>query len=311
MKNKLPNLLMTIIQTPADRFLNLPDYAFAPHHTSVGEANQPLRMHYVDEGDANAPVVLLLHGEPSWSYLYRKMIPVFVAAGYRAIAPDLIGFGKSDKILEKEAYSYNQHVLWLTQFIEVLDLKGITLVAQDWGGLLGLRVLAENEARFARVSIANTGLPTGDQTPSEAFMQWRSFSQTVPEFPTGLILQGATVRSLTPAEIAAYDAPFPDETYKAAARMFPVLVPISPDDPAAQSNRRAWAVLMECQKPFLTCFSDQDPVTRGTDAVFQKLVPGAKNQPHQTLVGGGHFLQEDVGEQWARATVALIEADQT
>lgn len=300
---------MTILQTPADRFLNLPDYPFAPHYVSVGDETQPLQLHYIDEGDTNAPVVLLLHGEPSWSYLYRKMIPIFVEVGYRAIAPDLIGFGKSDKILEREAHSYNQHVSWLTDFITRLDLQGVTLVAQDWGGLLGLRVLAENESRFARVSIANTGLPTGDQPPSEAFLQWRAFSQTVPEFPTGFILQGATVRQLTDAELAAYDAPFPDETYKAAARMFPVLVPISPDDPAAEPNRRAWAALMQWQKPFLTCFSDQDPVTRGADAVFQKLVPGAKKQPHQTLVGGGHFLQEDVGEAWARTTVALIQAN--
>ncbi len=300
---------MTILQTPADRFLNLPDYAFAPNYVLVGDAAQPLRMHYVDEGDPAAPIVLLLHGEPSWSYLYRRMIPIFVAAGYRAVAPDLVGFGKSDKILEKEAYSYNQHVLWLTQFVNALDLQAVTLVAQDWGGLLGLRVLAENESRFARVSIANTGLPTGDQPPSEAFMQWRAFSQAVPEFPTGFIIQGATVRTLTATEIAAYDAPFPDETYKAAARMFPVLVPISPDDPAAEANRRAWAALMQWQKPFLTCFSDQDPVTKGADAVFQKLVPGANHQPHQTLVGGGHFLQEDVGDAWARATVALIKAN--
>ena len=297
---------MTILQTPADRFQTLPDYPFAPHYVSVGDETQPLQLHYLDEGDAHAPVVLLLHGEPSWSYLYRKMIPIFVEAGYRAIAPDLIGFGKSDKILEREAYSYKQHVSWLTEFVMRLDLQDITLVAQDWGGLLGLRVLAENESRFARVSIANTGLPTGDQPPSEAFLQWRAFSQTVPEFPTGFILQGATVRKLTDDEVAAYDAPFPDETYKAAARMFPVLVPISPDDPAAEPNRRAWAALMQWQKPFLTCFSDQDPVTRGADAVFQKLVPGAKNAPHQTLAGGGHFLQEDVGEAWARATVALI-----
>jgi haloalkane dehalogenase len=291
---------MTILQTPADRFLNLPDYDFAPHYVSVGDAAQPLQMHYIDEGDPTAPVVLLLHGEPSWSYLYRKMIPVFVEAGYRAIAPDLVGFGKSDKILEKEVYSYHQHVSWLTQFVETLDLQDITLVAQDWGGLLGLRVLAENQSRFARVSIANTGLPTGDQTPSEAFLQWQTFSQTVPEFPT---------RKLTDAGVAAYDAPFPDESYKAAARMFPALVPTAPDDPATEANRRAWAVLMQWQKPFLTCFSDQDPVSRGADAVFQKLVPGAKNQPHQTLVGGGHFLQEDVGQQWAQATVAFIQND--
>ena len=180
---------------------------------------------------------------------------------------------------------------------------------QDWGGLLGLRVLAENEDRFARVSIANTGLPTGHQAPSEAFIQWRAFSQIIPEFPMGFILQRATVRELTEDEVAAYDAPFPDETYKTAARMFPVLVPISPNDPAAEPNRRAWAALMQWQKPFLTCFPDQDPVTRGADAVFQKLVPGAKNAPHQTLAGEGHFLQEDVGEQWARATVALIRAN--
>jgi haloalkane dehalogenase len=295
---------MTILQTPAERFANLKDYPFAPHFVEVAPN---LQMHYVDEGNATDPVVLMLHGEPSWSYLYRKMIPIVRDAGYRVIAPDLIGFGKSDKIVEKEAYSYQSHVDWITKFIKALDLQGITLVCQDWGGLIGLRVAAENEARFARISAANTFLPTGEQPGSEAFMQWRAFSQSVPVFPTSFIINGAVVTKLSADELAAYDAPFPDESYKAAARMFPILVPITPDDPAANANKKAWEVLMKWEKPFLTCFSDQDPITKGGEKALQKLIPGCAGQPHVIIENGGHFLQEDKGEEWAEKIVAFMK----
>ncbi|MBO0937990.1 haloalkane dehalogenase [Fibrella sp. HMF5335] len=293
---------MTILRTPAARFDKLPDYPFAPHYLNVGE---DLHMHYVAEGNVDALPVLLLHGEPTWSYLYRKMIPILVEAGYRVVAPDLIGFGKSDKIAEAEAYSYQKHIDWLTSFVQQLDLQQITLVCQDWGGLLGLRLAAENESRFARICAANTGLPTGDQPPSEAFLQWQTFSQTIASLPIGQLISMGCTNKLPTNVIAAYDAPFPDETYKTAARVFPKLVPTSPNDPAASANRAAWQVLMRWQKPVLTCFSDGDPITAGGDKIMQKLIPGAAGQPHITL-SGGHFLQEDAGKQWAEQIVAWM-----
>jgi haloalkane dehalogenase len=286
-----------VLRTPEACFANLPDYPFQPNYATVGEN---LRMHYVDEGEPTAPPVLLLHGEPTWSFLYRKMIPVLTAAGLRAIAPDLVGFGKSDKPTDPALFTYQRHVDWLAEFVEKLDLREITLVCQDWGGLLGLRVLAAMPDRFARVVVANTGLPTGDRPAPEAFRQWQQFSQTVPELPVGKIVSGGCALRLSPELIAAYDAPFPDETYKTAARRFPALVPTTPDDPAAEPNRQAWQVLQTWNKPFLTAFSDGDPITAGGERVFQKLVPGAAGQPHVTIAGAGHFLQEDRGEEFAR-----------
>ncbi|AQG80518.1 haloalkane dehalogenase [Spirosoma montaniterrae] len=300
---------MTILQTPETRFANLPGYPFAPNYVSVGDGAYPrqLRMHYVDEGPRDSTeTVLMLHGEPTWSYLYRNMIPMVAGAGYRVIAPDLIGFGKSDKLLEQDAYSYQSHIDWLTMFIKTLDLQHITLVCQDWGGLLGLRLAAENSDRFVRITASNTGLPTGDQPPSEAFLQWQAFSQTIASLPIGSLIRMGCVTKLPADVIAAYDAPFPDETYKAASRIFPKLVPTSPDDPAAPANRAAWQVLMQWQKPFLTCFSDRDPITAGGDRVLQKLIPGAQGQSHVTLSPGGHFVQEDKGEEWAERVVRFI-----
>lgn len=300
---------MDFLRTPDDRFANLPGYPFAPHYVEIpaGDAGR-LRMHYVDEGPRDADPVLLLHGEPSWSFLYRKMIPGLVAAGHRVIAPDLVGFGRSDKPVRREDYTYQRHVDWLRAFLEALDLRRITLFCQDWGGLLGLRLVAEHSERFARVVAANTFLPTGDGKPSDAFLAWREFSQKVPEFPTGRILQGATVTELPPEVVAAYDAPFPDESYKAGARQFPTLVPIAPDDPASAANRAAWAKLERFEKPFLTAFSDQDPVTRGGDAALRERIPGARGQAHVTIAGGGHFLQEDCGEELARVVAGFIAA---
>ena len=293
---------MEFLRTPDERFANLSGYDFEPHYVEVNG----LRVHYLDEGPPDAAPVLLLHGEPSWCYLYRKMIPILRAARHRAIAPDLIGFGRSDKLPKREDYSYQFHVDVMTGFVNVLDLNGITLFGQDWGGLIGLRIAAENPDRFARIVAANTGLPTGDQPMSEGFMRWREYSQTVENFHVGGIVKGGCATDLSPEVIAAYNAPYPDDSYKAAARQFPVLVPISPDDPAADANRRAWESLRRWEKPFLTTFSDSDPVTRGGDRVFQKLVPGAQGQPHVTVAGAGHFLQEDKGEELAQIIVDFI-----
>jgi len=293
---------MELLRTPDERFLDLPGYPFAPHYVDVGGP----RMHYVDEGDG--PVVLLLHGEPSWSYLYRKMIPPIVAAGFRAVAPDLIGFGRSDKPAARDDYSYQRHMDWLTALVTALDLRDATLVGQDWGGLLGLRLAAEQSSRFARVVAANTSLPTGDHRAPDAFFAWRQFSQTAPVLPIGGIIKNGCHQPLSPEVLAAYEAPFPDESYKAGARQFPLLVPTRPDDPAAPANRAAWEILKRWDKPFLTAFSDQDPITRGAERVLQKLIPGAGGRAHPTITGAGHFLQEDRGEELARVVLDFMRA---
>ena len=293
---------MDVLRTPDERFTTLDGYPFAPHYIEVSG----LRVHYVDEGPRDAAPVLLMHGEPSWSYLYRKMIPILTAAGHRCVAPDLVGFGRSDKPVRREDYTYQHHVDWMRGVLERLDLRAVTLVCQDWGGLIGLRLAAEHADRFARIVVANTFLPTGDMPAGNAFMAWRKFSQETPEFPVGGIVQGGCATPLAPAVVAAYDAPFPDERYKAGARQFPTLVPISPDDPAAPANRKAWEVLRRWKKPFLTAFSDADPVTRGGDTIFQQEVPGAQGQPHTTITGAGHFLQEDKGEDLARVVVDFL-----
>lgn len=297
---------MEIIRTPDERFTGLAGFPFEPRYVEIDYRGTKLRMHYVDEGDRSSGPVLMLHGEPSWSYLYRKMIPIIRDSGHRCVAPDLIGFGRSDKLMRREDYSYQFHVDVVTAFIEALDLKNITLVCQDWGGLLGLRIAAEHPDRFARIVAANTFLPTGDQKPSEGFLRWQQYSQTVENFHVGGIIKGGCATELPPEVIEAYNAPFPDDSYKAGARQFPVLVPTRPDDPASEPNRRAWEVLKQWQKPFLTAFSDRDPVTAGADKVLQKLIPGCAGQPHTTITGGGHFLQEDKGEELARVVIDFI-----
>lgn len=294
---------MEYLRTPEERFDNLPDYNFQANYIDF----QGLRMHYLDEGEKNAPIVLMLHGEPSWSYLYRKMIPIITSAGFRAIAPDLIGFGRSDKPINKTDYSYQMHVDSIIGLIKVLDLNNITLVCQDWGGLIGLRVIVEEEQRFSHIVTANTGLPTGDEKMPEAFFQWQEFSQTVEEFPVGAIIQMGCQSTLSKEVIAAYDAPFPNESYKSGARIFPKLVPTSPDNPATEANRQAWEKLKQWTKPFLTAFSDKDPITRGAEKLFQHLVPGTKEQPHTTITKAGHFLQEDKGEELANVVVSFIK----
>lgn len=254
------------------------------------------------------PPVLLMHGEPSWSFLYRHMIPVILDAGYRIIAPDLVGFGRSDKPTQRSDYTYQRHVDWMHAVLEQLDLTDVTLVCQDWGGLIGLRLLAEKHERFARVVAANTFLPTGDRAAGEDFLQWQAFSQNVPVFNVGKVIDKGTALALSDDVKAGYDAPYPDEDYKAGARQFPMLVPITPDNPASQKNREAWEVLKSFEKPFLTAFSDKDPITAGVDKLFQKLIPGTQGQPHTTIENGGHFLQEDQGVDLANVVVSFIKA---
>jgi haloalkane dehalogenase len=302
---------MDALRTPDDRFVDLPDFSFTPNYLEIpsGDNGGTLRVHYLDEGPRDGPTVLLLHGEPSWCFLYRKMIPVLSAAGLRSVAPDLIGFGRSDKPTARADYSYAAHVEWMrAALFDDLDLREITLVGQDWGGLVGLRLVGEHPDRFARVVAANTFLPTGDTPPGDAFLAWQRFSQTVDVFPTGFIVNSGCTTELSERVVAAYDAPFPDEDHKAGARQFPMLVPTSPDDPAAAANRAAWAVLKAFDRPFLTAFSDQDPITRGGDAVFRRDVPGCAAQAHTTIEGGGHFLQEDRGEDLAKVVAAFVAA---
>jgi haloalkane dehalogenase len=299
---------MRLLRTPEDRFTDLPDFPYAPHYVEVPAGDgTTVRVHYLDEGDPAAPVVLLMHGEPSWCYLYRHMIPVLVAAGHRVVAPDLVGFGRSDKPTEQSDYTYARHVEWMRQLLfDHLDLRDVTFFGQDWGGLVGLRLVAADPDRFARVVIGNTGLPTGHGAPSEAFLKWQQFSQTTPVFPVGQIINGGCARDFSAGEIAAYDAPFPDDEYKAGARIFPTLVPTSPSDPATADNEAAWRVLERFDRPFLLAFSDSDPVTGGGDAPFLAKVPGALGQPHTTMPGAAHFLQEDCGPELARVIADFI-----
>jgi haloalkane dehalogenase len=301
------------LRTPDERFVGLTGYGFVPNYVEVADdEGGTLRVHYLDEGPTDGEVVLLLHGEPSWSFLYRKMIPILVAAGHRVIVPDLVGFGRSDKPAARTAYTYARHVEWMrATLFDHLDLGGITLVCQDWGGLIGLRLVGEHADRFARVVAANTFLPTGDNNPGDAFLAWQKFSQEVPEFPVGRIVGGGCVSDLREDVIAGYDAPFPDESYKEGARQFPLLVPTQPDDPASAANRAAWESLQTFDRPFLCAFSDSDPITGGADRVLLKLVPGTKGQPHTTIVGGGHFLQEDKGEELAAVVVDFMASNPT
>jgi haloalkane dehalogenase len=328
---------MQTVRTPDSRFENLPGYSFAPHYTEVpdGEGGT-LRIHHIDEGPIEGDVVLCLHGQPTWSYLYRKMIPVFVAAGFRVIAPDLVGFGRSDKPTERDDYTYARHVQWMSAWLEGLDLQRINLFCQDWGGLIGLRLVAASPERFARVVAANTGLPDGGgQAPDEAgpmrelydglpivkaselfarfadedgppgFLFWRKYCAESPEFSVGDVMQQSGGRMADEIR-AAYEAPFPDDTFVAGARQFPSLVPIFPDDPEIPANREAWKALAAFDRPFLTSFSDGDPVTAGGYKPFQRRVAGAKGIAHVTIEGAGHFLQEDKGEVVATAMIEFI-----
>ena len=294
------------LRTPDECFANLEEFPFEPHYVEI----DGYRVHYLDEGPTDADPVLLLHGEPSWCYLYRKMIPVLVAAGHRCIAPDLVGFGRSDKPSVRDTYTYQFHVDIVNAFVCQANLQKITLFGQDWGGLIGLRVLAANPERFARLVVANTGLPTGDHKVSEGFLKWLHYSQTVENFHVGGILKGGCVSPLSAGAIAAYNAPFPSDEFKAGARQFPLLVPITPDNPASEANRKAWETVRRWPGKVLTLFSDKDPVMSGGEKPFQKLLPGAAGQPHEIIVDAGHFLQEDKGAEIAAKMFAWMRRSQ-
>ena len=298
---------MNALRTSDERFSDLPGYGFSPHYVEVpdGEGGT-LRVHYIDEGPSSGEVVLLLHGEPSWCYLYRKVVPVLVSSGLRAVAVDLVGFGRSDKPAERSDYTYQRHVDWTWAAVEAMGLGPMTLVGQDWGGLIGLRLVAEHPDHFSRVVAANTFLPTGDRPPGDAFLAWQRFSQETPDFPVGRLVSGGCLSTLAPEVIAAYDAPFPSDDYKAGARQFPLLVPTSPEDPASEPNRRAWKELTQFTRPFLCAFSDSDPITAGADRILRTSVPGAMGLTHPTIAGAGHFLQEDKGEELGRAVADLV-----
>lgn len=298
---------MKFINTPEERFDNLKDYNFKPNFINLKAG---LQMHYVDEGYKDAKqTVLLLHGEPSWSYLYRKMIPILAEAGHRVIVPDLIGFGKSSKPTDFEAYSYKNHTSWITEFLTQLNLSNITLFCQDWGGLIGLRVATQYAEKFDRVAIANTVFPMGVEDVSKLsfFIQWREYAKQTEKMNVGKVLQNSTVRELSEEEIAAYWAPFPDKEYMAGAKIFPSLVPLEMDNPECLLNKKIWKEKwLTWKKPFLTLFSDKDPMFSGQEAYYQKNIPGAKGQPHQVIKDGGHFLQEDKGEEIAKILVEWI-----
>ncbi len=284
---------MKYLRTPDACFNNLKDYPFKPNYISIGD----LRMHFIDEGSISDPVILLLHGEPTWSYLYRNMIFPLQKSGLRVIAPDLIGFGKSDKPCSSSAYSYSTHIEWLEKFIRLLNLKNIILFCQDWGSLIGLRVAIDNSERFSKIILSNGGLPTGKEKIPKAFNYWRLFARYSPWFPIGKIIQQGTVRILDREILEAYDAPFPSARYKIGARAFPQLVPISIRDPESKNNQIAWNILREWNKPFLTAFSNRDPITRGGAKKFQHQVPGCKNLNHRIIKNAGHFLQEDSSQE--------------
>jgi len=288
-----------IVRTPESRFENLSGYNFSSNYMEVEEG---LRLHYLDEGNKENPIVLLLHGEPSWSYLYRKMIPILSENDFRVIVPDLIGFGKSDKPVDRSSYSYQKHMEWLTFFIQKLDLKEVVLFCQDWGGLIGLRLITEMQDRFSMVIASNTTLPIGNMPMPDSFLKWREYSQHSPGFNIGKVIDMGTIQPLTEEVIDAYNAPFPSEEYKAGARIFPTLVPIDHDDPESVKNRQAWEKLRQWNKPFLTIFGDEDDIMRGAEKVFQKLVPGAKDQNH-TMLNAGHFIQEEKGEELAELMI--------
>ncbi len=293
---------MKLLHTPEERFENLPKFPYKPNYIDV----DGIRIHYLDEG-SNTECILLIHGEPSWCFLYRHMIPVFINAGYRILAPDLVGFGKSDKPAEKSDHTYHKHVEWITEWVKLLKLRNITLFCQDWGSLIGLRVAIENQDRFKRIVLSNGGLPTGEQRMSNAFLKWREFSRSSPVFDIKAIIQGGTTTQLSDDILRGYDAPFPDDSFKAGARIMPSLVPISKDDPEHKANKNAIEKFSKWSKPFLTAFSDSDPITRGGERFWQKIVPGCQGQNHTTIKGAGHFVQEDKGSELAELIVDFIK----
>ncbi|HYZ57426.1 MAG TPA: haloalkane dehalogenase [Streptosporangiaceae bacterium] len=301
---------MQILRTPEERFTGLPDFDYPPRYVEVGGDGDSVRMAYVEAGPPDGDPVLLLHGEPSWSFLYRKVIAVLARAGLRPIAPDLIGFGRSDKPAEISDHSYARHVEWVRAFaFDGLNLRGLTLVGQDWGGLIGLRLVAEHPDRFSRVVAANTGLPTGDQPMPEVWWQFRQVVETAPELDVSRLVQAGCQTRLPEPVLAAYAAPFPDESFMAAVRAMPTLVPTAPDDPATQANRAAWQRLTEWDRPFLVAFSDRDPITGAMAPVLRRAIPGAAGIEHPVIEGAGHFLQEDAGERLGEVIAGFTRAD--
>ncbi|MCH2185302.1 haloalkane dehalogenase [Myxococcota bacterium] len=336
---------MKVLRTPDQCFENLPDYPFQPHYTEVDDGDGgTLRIHHLDEGPSDGPTVLCMHGQPSWSYLYRHMVPVLVGAGLRVLAPDLVGYGRSDKPAALEDYSYQRQVDWMTAWLLANDVRGATFFGQDWGGLIGLRMVAENPDRFERVVVGNSGLPAPQNTPAELIEEVRRFRAEAPtpsleevmtalgegnpsrgpanfaywqkwcwdneDLPVSLAILGGTGgKVLSPEEMAAYDAPFPDPSFKMGPRAMPSQVPSLSDDPSVAANLRAWEVFDRWEKPLLCTFSDNDPVSRGGDLILQARVPGTKNQPHKTIKGAGHFLQESKGQELASIMIDFIRAN--
>jgi haloalkane dehalogenase len=296
---------MRLLRTPDERFTGLDGFGYPPQYAEVGDPDGgALRVGYVTDGPPEGPVVLLLHGEPSWSYLYRRMLPVLAAAGYRGIAADLVGFGRSDKPAEVADHTYARHVEWIRALaFDALDLREVTLVGQDWGGLIGLRLAGEHPERFARIVAANTGLPSGDHDMPEVWWSFRRAVERAEVLDVARLIQSGCTKTLSGAQRAAYDAPFPDESYKAGPRAMPLLVPTRPDDPATAASRAAWRVLTESDIPFLCAFSDGDPITGAMAPILARAMPGAQGRAHPTISGAGHFLQEDAGEELARIVV--------
>jgi haloalkane dehalogenase len=301
---------MEVYRTPDAAFDQLPDFGWRPTYTEVADPDGgTLRVAHIDAGPADGPVALLLHGEPSWSFLYRKVIRRLVASGIRCVAPDMVGFGRSDKLLRETDYSYARLVEWTRELVfDHLDLREVTLVGQDWGGLIGLRLVAEHPQRFARVVAANTGLPTGDFDMPEIWWRFRRAVESADVLDVGRLVAAGCVRPMADDVRAAYDAPFPEERAKAAARAMPGLVPTRPDDPASGANRAAWEVLSASRLPFLVAFSDSDPITGAMAPILRTLIPGARGLSHPTITNAGHFLQEDAGEELGQVVADFMQA---
>ncbi|MGH3509710.1 MAG: haloalkane dehalogenase [Nocardioidaceae bacterium] len=300
---------METLRTPDERFADLPDYPHPPSYVDLPvDDGDEVRMAYVDVGPRDGPVALLLHGEPSWGFVYRSTLPPLVEQGIRCVVPDLIGFGRSDKPTDPTAHTYAAHVAWVRGLVERLDLRDITLVGQDWGGLIGLRLATEADERFTRIVAANTGLPTGEFDMPEVWHRFRRAVESAPELDIGRLVQSGCVRPLDARVRAAYDAPYPDERHKTAPRCFPGLVPIRPDDPATAANRVAWERLTRWTKPFLVAFSDGDPITAAMAPILRRNVPGAAGRESPVITDAGHFLQEDAGVRLGSVIAAFMTA---
>lgn len=292
------------IRTPESSFENLNGYPFTAHYINVAG---DLRMHYLDENPTGNKVAVLIHGEPTWSYSFRYMIPVLVEAGYRVIVPDLIGFGKSDKPVHPEDHTFSRHVNWMqTLLFDSLRLDQVNFFLQDMGGLIGLRLVSDFPDRVHSVVAVNTALPTGDQIPGEAFLRWQETLQNMNPFPVGTVVQWGCETKLPEEVIEGYNAPYPDESYKTAPRSLTRIVPVSSGDPEAVSLREAWGELKHFNKPFLVLYGESSHITLGWFNTFQEKIPGARNQPHELIPGGGHFLEEDSKEYLALKMISFI-----